>query len=362
MGTGYLKIVTSTANGNLPVQARVTIYCSGGTVLYEIQTDNNGITETVTLEAPPIELALDPAHTEAPYSIYSVKAESPGFRTVTVHTVRIFDTITSILPVNMTPGWEERGDEYHIPVHQLLNPITQPIKKPEIHEPLQEAQVPEHIMIHLGSPHEDAPDIQVSFTDYVKIVASQVIFPSWPPAAIEANIYAITSLALNRICTKWYKQQDLAAKFDITGSAIYDQPFVQHGQTYQNVNDMVDRIHNRYIKREGFPEPYFAQYCDGRHGTCIGLWQWGAVGLAMRGLNALEILRYYYPLDVGIVVACKAHKLNIHPCQLPETSSGKLSQAEQSYEYMHTDKLLAMYLVARSMANTVHGGSKPLQT
>ncbi|MCL2202544.1 MAG: peptidoglycan-binding protein [Defluviitaleaceae bacterium] len=64
---------------------------------------------------------------------------------------------------------------------------------------------------------------------------------------------------------------------------------------------MVDRIFNRFIRRQGHLEPFFAEYCDGRRVTCPGLWQWGTVTLAQQGRNALEILRHFYPNDVQIV-------------------------------------------------------------
>ncbi|MCL2357698.1 MAG: peptidoglycan-binding protein [Defluviitaleaceae bacterium] len=77
--------------------------------------------------------------------------------------------------------------------------------------------------------------------------------------------------------------------------------FVEGGQIFASIDRMVDRIFNRYIRRQGHLEPFFAEYCDGRRVTCPGLWQWGTVALANQGLNALQILRHYYPNDVQIV-------------------------------------------------------------
>ena len=57
--------------------------------------------------------------------------------------------------------------------------------------------VPSEITVHLGLPDEEAENITVSFPDYVKNVASSEIYPTWEPAAIEANILAIVSFALN---------------------------------------------------------------------------------------------------------------------------------------------------------------------
>jgi len=89
--------------------------------------------------------------------------------------------------------------------------------------------------------------------------------------------------------------------FDITNSTQFDQMFVENGQIFRTIDEMVDRIFNRFIRREGHLEPFFAEYCDGRRVTCPGLWQWSTVTLAQQGLNALQILRRFYPNDVQIV-------------------------------------------------------------
>ena len=61
--------------------------------------------------------------------------------------------------------------------------------------------VPEQITVHLGPPNADAPNVTVSFTDYVKNVASSEIYPTWDESALRANILAIISYALNRVYT-----------------------------------------------------------------------------------------------------------------------------------------------------------------
>jgi peptidoglycan hydrolase-like protein with peptidoglycan-binding domain len=76
---------------------------------------------------------------------------------------------------------------------------------------------------------------------------------------------------------------------------------VPGGQIFGTIDAMVDLIFNRFIRRQGHLEPFFAEYCDGRQSTCPGLWQWGTVTLANQGLNALQILRNYYPNDIQIV-------------------------------------------------------------
>ena len=56
--------------------------------------------------------------------------------------------------------------------------------------------VPQYITVHLGTPSSNAPNVTVSFSDYVKNVASSEIYPTWDESALRANILAITSFAL----------------------------------------------------------------------------------------------------------------------------------------------------------------------
>ena len=59
--------------------------------------------------------------------------------------------------------------------------------------------VPQRITVHLGAPSASADNVTVSFSDYVKNVASSEIYPTWEESALRANILAIVSFALNRL-------------------------------------------------------------------------------------------------------------------------------------------------------------------
>lgn len=159
--------------------------------------------------------------------------------------------------------------------------------------------IPRTITVHLGTPTSDAENIYVDFPDYIKNVASSEIYPTWPEAAMRANIYAQISYALNRYYTEWYRSQGY--NFDITNSTQFDQAFVPGREIYDTVSDIVDDIFNSYVVRRGSIEPYFTQYCNGTTSTCDGLSQWGTVPLAEEGLGPYEILTRFYGDDIDIV-------------------------------------------------------------
>ena len=158
--------------------------------------------------------------------------------------------------------------------------------------------IPNNITIHLGAPDAAAKNITVPFTEYISNVAASELYPTWPKNALEANIYAIISFALNRIYNEWYPSKGY--NFDITSSPKYDQTYIENRSTYENIDNIVEEIFNNYVVKGNQIQPYFTRYCDGRVTTCDGLSQWGSVSLANQNKTAIDILKYYYGNDISI--------------------------------------------------------------
>ena len=152
--------------------------------------------------------------------------------------------------------------------------------------------VPQRITVHLGAPSSDAANVTVTFSDYVKNVASSEIYPTWDESALRANILAIVSFALNRVYTEFYRSRGY--DFEITNSTAYDQAFVNGRSYFENISRLVDELFNDYLRRPGFVEPLAAKFCNGTTVTCEGLSQWGSQNLAQQGYNSTQILRSYY--------------------------------------------------------------------
>ena len=159
--------------------------------------------------------------------------------------------------------------------------------------------IPQTITVHTGPANQWAENVTVPFIDYIKNVASSEIYPTWPEAALRANILAQISFALNRIYTEYYPSRGY--DFDITGSTINDQKFIKGRSTFENVDKLVDEMFNTYIRRQGFVEPLAAKFCNGTTVTCDGLSQWGSERLARQGSSTLDILRHYYGDNIELV-------------------------------------------------------------
>lgn len=184
-------------------------------------------------------------------------------------------------------------------------------------------QIPESIVIHLGTPSSDAPNVTENFADYIKNVASSEIYPTWPREAIIANVLAQISVALNRVYTEFYRSSGY--DFDITSSTANDQSYVYQRNIYTNISEIVDEIFNNYLRRPGFIEPLYATFCDGVEVSCQGLSQWGSVELANQGLTAFEILKRYYGENLELVENAEIAQISgsAPPVPLREGDTGR---------------------------------------
>lgn len=304
MAIGYLMIQARTADDAVPLQGtQVTVLDDQGRSVYDLITDENGETQSVPLETVSKDFSLEPSYAGAPYVSYNVFAQTTGFNSVYVSGVPVFEGETAIQPLALvpmqemqrSPTVEEITIEKPAVAMQIARYQEGPAEEPRI---LRQVAIPDPLIVHMGSPASSASNIRVSFPDYVKNVASSEIYPTWPEAALRANIYTIITFALNRVFTEWYRSQGYS--FDITNSTAYDQAFVYGRTIYESINRVVDEIFNEYVRRQSQNAPYFTSFCNGTTTTCDGLSQWGTVSLANRGLTPLQILRAYYPNDIEI--------------------------------------------------------------
>jgi len=298
---GTLVVEVTTMGDALPVtgaKVLVTDLATGDRV--ELVTDDSGRAPRLRVQTPPRAASLTPQSPVLPYSRLQVDVQAEGFGPVTVRGVQVFPGVESLQPVVLTAGEGRAATVYEIPPSTLDSPMEREPEGPAEDSRIQtRVFIPSTIRVHLGRPDASARNVNVSFPDYIKNVASSEVYPTWPEDALRANIHAQVGFALNRIFTEWYTSRGYG--FDITNSTAYDQSFVEGRNIYRNISELVDEIFNVYPRREGYLQPLFSSYCNGTTVTCRGLSQWGTVDLARRGFNPLEMLQYYYGDDVELV-------------------------------------------------------------
>ena len=310
---GRLQINVTANVGLIPIpDASITISYTGepDSTLETLTTDSSGQTETVSLNAPPLEYSLTP-NSPMPYSEYTLNVTAPGYEPVTISGVEVLPDVTAMQNIAMVPTEMTQDDleTIVIPDHTLYGDYPPKIPEDEI-KPMDESGeivlsrvvIPEYIIVHDGVPSDPtAANYYVRYRDYIKNVVSSEIYATWPESAIYANTLAIMSFTLNRVYTEWYRNK--VYNFTISSSTAYDQKLIRSRNIYTNVDRLVDSIFANYLSRPGVRQPIFTSYCDGRNVTCNGLSQWGSKYLGDEGYSPIEIIRYYYGSDMYINTA-----------------------------------------------------------
>ena len=244
MAEGYLILQARTAHEALPLSGvRIQILDGKGQVVYDLTTDESGDAGSVSLTTLERSLSLNPDYSGAVYVSYYVTAQKEGFNSIYISGIPIYEGETAIQPLVLvpmqadqrSPVWTEIviGKPAVATQEGHFQPGPKEEEEPQI---LRHVVIPNPITVHLGSPSSWAADVQVSFPDYIKNVASSEIYPTWPEAALRANIYAIITFALNRVFTEWWRSHGsfgvrnpeaddghLRGDFD-----PFDQPVYQH--------------------------------------------------------------------------------------------------------------------------------------
>ena len=313
---GTLQIHLTNASTGIPVKgAKITISYTGGPqqVLEEVDTDDSGNTEKITLNAPPLEYSMEPSENQ-PYAEYTIKVQATGYRDITVSAINILSgeeaTQEVVMEAEDAPG--DPIDTIVIDAHTLYGEYPPKIPESEIKTVeetgeivLSRVVVPEYIVVHDGAPGDStAPNYYVRYRDYIKNVASSEIYATWPDAAIRANVLAIMSFTLNRVYTEWYRGKGYV--FTITSSTAYDHKFIYGRNFFQSISRVVDEMFENYLSRPNVRQPILTQYCDGKQVQCRNrgwMTQWGSKTLGDQGYSAIEILRAFYGNDMYINVA-----------------------------------------------------------
>lgn len=309
---GTLQVNVLSQRNYIPItNATVTIQNTqpgDRNILEQIPTDSSGQTETVSLPAPPLEYSLTP-ESSMPYTEYNLTVSAPGYETVYLTGAQILPDVKAIQDIHMIPLPEnEEGitEDIDIAAHTLYAEYPPKIPEAEIKTVpetgeivLNRVVIPEYIVVHDGLPNDaSAPNYYVTYKDYIKNVACNEIYATWPESSIYANILAIMSFTLNRVYTEWYRNRFY--NFTITSSTAYDQKWVYGRNIYSNIDYLVDTVFANYLSRPGIQQPILASYCDGIRVNCSGLSQWGSKYLGDEGYDAIDILRYYYGNDIYI--------------------------------------------------------------
>ena len=311
---GKLQVNVTGSRRHRPIpNARIQLSYTADpeTELEELDTNESGQTEQVTLPTPPLEYSMQPGE-QQPYAEYTIQVTARGYHPVNVSGINVFADETAIQEVELEPTGEieEEQENIVIPANTLFGDYPPKIAEAEV-KPVAETGeivlnrvvIPEYVIVHDGAPTDStAKNYYVRYRDYIKNVASSEVYSTWPDATLRANILAIMSFTLNRVYTEWYRNKGY--DFTITSSTAFDHKWIPERNIFEPISVIVDELFADYLSRPNVRQPILTQYCDGRRVSCPNwLTQWGSKSLGEQGFSPIEILRYYYGDDMYINTA-----------------------------------------------------------
>ena len=114
-GVGYVIVSVTTARGAIPITGatvRIFNYENGGengSLIITSKTNSSGRTDKIPLPAPPRSSSLSPGNGKS-YTTYNIDAQYDGFYNQYYVNVPIFDGITAIQNVDLSPLSENGSD------------------------------------------------------------------------------------------------------------------------------------------------------------------------------------------------------------------------------------------------------------
>lgn len=307
MATGRLVVSVFVDNVAQPLSdARVNI--TGGNTNIDLITDSSGRTSVIELEAPDVNYSLEPQNAVQPFSTYIITVTKEDMGTSTIIGAQVYAGVDSFQDVYFSSFQGNYGKNVTVVTPPSLwadDPprIPEDPNNVDYGKVLPNVVIPGYIIVHDGVPSDtEAPNYYVSFSDYVKNVASSEIYPTWPKETLKANIHAIVSFTLNRVFTEWYLSKGY--NFTITSSTAYDQKYTHNRTIFDTISNAVDEVFTEYLRFPNRPYPFLAQYSDGVNVVREGwLSQWGSKDLGSRGYTSLQIVRYYYGNTIYLATA-----------------------------------------------------------
>ena len=114
VATGRITVRTQTAGGALPVENSI-VRITGAMeenqdVEFSLITDEDGVTEKISLPTASIALSEIPNPSKAPFYSYNLEITNDGYYTKRVFNLPIFEGVDTTLPVNMIPT-EPNGND-----------------------------------------------------------------------------------------------------------------------------------------------------------------------------------------------------------------------------------------------------------
>lgn len=121
MATGTFAARVYTSKNLLPIEgAKVTILSKEGDLIAFRLTNEDGLTDTVDLEAPDAASSLTPESDGAAFAVYDLRLDHPNYYVEFIEDVQIFAGIKSWEEFALVPLEEFASPRSQVRVHQVV--------------------------------------------------------------------------------------------------------------------------------------------------------------------------------------------------------------------------------------------------
>ena len=96
---GDLRMQVIERGTSAPIDdAKISISYSGDpdSTVEEVNTDASGMSETLTLDTPPLELSMQPSEVQPAYAEYTIQVTAKGYRPINISGIEVFSDELSL--------------------------------------------------------------------------------------------------------------------------------------------------------------------------------------------------------------------------------------------------------------------------
>lgn len=291
-------------------------------------TDGEGRVEFLCA-SPTAAYSFNQFSEKRPYGLCDIKITAPRFHDVKISGCQVFPDTVTFVNCEIVPCRRENEKtlkNIKVPTHTLWaeNPYTgnqtsEPFKSTKSKNACQEKpktvpldlKTPEFITLHMGKAEEDADNRIISFREYIKNIASGIIYPVWNAEAIKAIVMCIVNLAKYRLCGNFY--QKLGYGFDLAAEQNGCLDYFEGRMIFEPISRITDKVIDGCIVETGRGMMLYTPYYASKSEQSNSLSVWECAALAAKGMNCAEILRAFFGESTKLI-CCEHENICLYDC------------------------------------------------
>jgi peptidoglycan hydrolase-like protein with peptidoglycan-binding domain len=280
----------------------------GEGVKQTLLTDADGRAE-FSCPAPAVGLSLKPGSGVKPYSLCDITISLPASGEINIKGCQVFPYVVSY--INLTAPDHKGRLEIAIPPHGMSLRYGKQSGARQLIANADTGNVPEFITVHCGRPEEKAPDVTVSFSDFIANIASGMLYPTWPDSALRAEMLSIITQARRIIASGVHRGRGYNIAAEPDGSMHYFQERM---------------IFEPFRRLSAELSPFCIK--GGDSAKLFNSDRWESLALASKGKTELEIIKNRFG-DSARIEECRKAVSAFAEYSEPNLTHGKIMEMQK---------------------------------